>query len=172
MKLKDLLQWEIPTVPAYGATSSPNFWIVKSQSANYSYKLIVNRRWVEEYEPNLGVRVPKDSAKQGSATLEVGIAVAVDRENKCFRCVFQPPKDVPQFTAKQNVDKSGTITIMNKTLGEDLWLLMGMPEKANKQYFTFEVEKEVQGRNVYKAWYDAKSGQNLNALLAFSKNKK
>lgn len=172
MKLKDLLQWEVPQAPPWGgATATPNFWIIKSTAASYSYKIAVNRRWVEENEPQLAKRVPKDSAKKGTQTYDVGVSVSIDREKKEFRCVFAPPAELPQFMAKHNVDKSGTITIMNKVLGEDLWLLMEMPQKAHKQYFKFEVEKEVEGKKVYRVWYDPQMAQNMNALLAGNKEK-
>jgi hypothetical protein len=169
MKLKDLLQWEVPQASIYGGSiATPKLWIVRAASGAY-VKIIVNRRWMEENEPGLAKAASNIPGKGNDMKRDIGVSVAIDREKKQLRLVFDPPEEVPHYIARQNLDNSGTVTINNRMLGEDLWLLLDMPAKAIKQFFNYKVEQEIEGKKIYLAWYEPKSSANLNALIPSKK---
>lgn len=160
MKLKDFLKWETPQMPPTSQYGDPRFWLLKSNSGYM--KLACNRRWVQVYMPEMD---DEDKKKKR----DVGIGISVDRDNKCIFIVFDPGKEVPQFIAKHNADKSGTVTIMNKLLCEDLWLSFDFPMDVNRQFFTTELHQEVEGKKVFKISYDPELPINLNELIAAKK---
>ena len=172
MKLADLLQWETPESQIrYG---EPFAWILRTKagvyitqaktSQDFNYKFAVNRVWLKDNEPELYKKCDAHKDK----TINVGISIGFDRPNKRIHVVFDPPKNVPQWVSKLNQDKSGTITLSNKRLGEDLWETFGVPKKnylALKQYLTTEVSKEfgvVEGRKIYEFTYSKDSLQNVS----------
>jgi hypothetical protein len=166
LKLKDLLQWEVPEVTTrYG---EPTAWVLRTKAGaykgkDYNYKFAVNRVWLRENEKELYDRC----ANSPSKTIDVGISMSFDRPNKTVIVVFDPPKDMPQWIAKLNQDKSGTITVSNKRLGEDLFDTFGIPStkyESIKQFLNTEVSKKyplVEGHKVYEFTYSQGSLQNV-----------
>lgn len=166
VKLKDLLQWEIPELSTrYG---EPSAWILRSKAAAYkgkdfAYKFAVNRVWFKENEPELYKR----SASTNKKSVDIGISISIDRPNKIMYVAFDPPAEVLQWTAKYNQDSSGTVIIMNKRLGEDIFETFGIPSVKYgtlKQFFNTELSKKygvVEGRKVYEFTYSQGSLQNV-----------
>ena len=163
MKLNELLQWEVPQKSAYGSyATDPAIWLVRasSQKSSYTYRFTINKKWIEDEMPEL-----KEPPKKGIRSMPVGVALSIDRDNKIIYMVINPPKDVSQYVGKKDYTTSGAIFLTNRMLGDDLWALLDFPGDAYKQFFDFEVWKEVEGSKVYKLTYNPDTEVNRNALL-------
>ena len=165
MKLADFLQWEEPQQVwgSGGVSGQPRIWIKRNLDKKRmgGYSLMINQAFLRDHLP-LELKGLNDKSRKSNG---IGVAVNVDRQKKLLHIVFNPPKNVPQYLGKMYTKGSGTVNVTNKMLGDDIWTLFDMPDKVTKQFFEFEMHKEVEGRKVFRLSYNPKSEANAQALI-------
>ena len=171
MKLAEFLTWEEPKQVwgSGGVSGAPRIWIKRNMDTTKrgGYSLITNHAFFREHLPEY---LPKIDVGQKST--QIGVGVNIDRQNKIVHMVFDPPKDVPQYQGKMYGKGSRTVNVTNKMLGDDIWTLFDMGDKVTKQFFDFELLREVEERKVWKLTYDPKNELNTQAYIYNQRNKK
>jgi hypothetical protein len=155
MDLKTFLKWEQP-VKAYGSSTVPAAYLTRRLTDKLvpeNGRFILNNAWLKQHYPKAG-----DITKNQN----IPVAISINREEKFFVVLFDPPKDVPHYAGR----------VLTKA---DLWFTLEMPINVTKQYLKWDLFHEEGNVKLWKFSYDPRSSENMSmqsqAKIAPSKRK-
>jgi hypothetical protein len=152
MENLDQFNWIVPIKLVGGGSNKPQIYISykykEGQCTNL--KLLINGQWMDQNVPEL--------IKDRSAL--VFIAFSINREKNEIHLIFNPPRNMPLFSARFCNKSTNSIQLLNKYLLLEISKMYSFHPDANRQYIEIKKFKVINDQQVWVMTHDPKSDLN------------